>query len=49
VTAARDGVLLALDGQRFLELVSAGPGLTSRLLDTHRGVAARLDAPAEEA
>ncbi|HEV7200168.1 MAG TPA: MFS transporter [Candidatus Limnocylindria bacterium] len=48
VTAAGEGVLLALDGHRFLELVSAGPGLTSRLLDTHRGAAARLDAPAEE-
>ncbi len=44
VTAAVDGTLLALDGGRFLELVGAGPGLTSRLLDVHRGTSARLDA-----
>jgi MFS family permease len=44
VTAATDGTLLALDGGRFLELVGAGPGLTSRLLDVHRGASARLDA-----
>jgi MFS family permease len=43
VTAATDGTLLALDGGRFLELVGAGPGLTSRLLDVHRGASARLD------
>jgi MFS family permease len=43
VTATGDGTLLALDGRRFLELVGAGPGLTSRLLDVHRGTAARLD------
>lgn len=48
VTAAGEGALLALDGQRFLELVGAGPGLTSRLLDMHRGAAARLEAPAED-
>jgi MFS family permease len=48
VTAAGEGVLLALDGRRFLELVGSGPGLTSRLLDLHRGAATRLDAPAEE-
>jgi len=38
VTALADGVLLALDGSDFLELVSAGPGLANRLLDLHRGV-----------
>ncbi|MGH2488662.1 MAG: MFS transporter [Candidatus Limnocylindria bacterium] len=43
VTSAADGTLLALDGRRFLELVSAGPGLTSRLLDVHRGTATTLD------
>jgi MFS family permease len=48
VTAAGEGALLALDGQRFLELVGAGPGLTSRLLDLHRGAAARLDVPVED-
>ncbi len=48
VTAAGDGALLSLDGQRFLELVNAGPGLTSRLLDMHRGASTRLEAPAEE-
>lgn len=48
VTAGGEGVLLALDGQRFLELVGSGPGLTSRLLDAHRGAAVRLDAPADD-
>jgi MFS family permease len=38
VTAATDAQLLALDGAAFLELVGSGPGLTSRLLDLHRGV-----------
>jgi MFS family permease len=37
VTAETDGELLALYGDRFLDLVNAGPGLTSRLLDMHRG------------
>jgi CRP-like cAMP-binding protein len=49
VTAAGEGSLLALDGQRFLELVAAGPGLSSRLLDVHRGATARLDRPPAEA
>lgn len=40
VTAETDGVLLALDAPAFLELVSAGPGLTSTLLDLHRGASA---------
>lgn len=44
VTAGTDGTLLALDGGRFLELVGAGPGLTSRLLDVHRGATTLLDA-----
>ena len=48
VTSAGDGALLSLDGQRFLELVNAGPGLTSRLLDMHRGASTRLEAPVEE-
>jgi MFS family permease len=48
VTAGAEGAVLALDGQQFLELVGSGPGLTSRLLDLHRGAAARLDAPADE-
>jgi MFS family permease len=48
VTAAREGSLLALDGQRFLELVAAGPGLSSRLLDVHRGAPARFERPAAE-
>jgi CRP-like cAMP-binding protein len=43
VTASGDGALLALDGQRFLELVAAGPGLSSRLLDVHRGAPGRLE------
>ncbi|MBA2254063.1 MAG: MFS transporter [Chloroflexi bacterium] len=37
VTAGQATTLLALDGDDFLELVGAGPGLTSRLLDLHRG------------
>jgi MFS family permease len=49
VTATGEGALLALDGQRFLELVAAGPGLSSRLLDVHRGAAARLDRSPSEA
>lgn len=38
VTALTGGVLLALDGSEFVELVSAGPGLANRLLDLHRGM-----------
>jgi MFS family permease len=49
VTAAGEGSLLALDGQRFLELVAAGPGLSSRLLDVHRGATARFERPTAEA
>jgi MFS family permease len=49
VTAAAEGSLLALDGERFLELVAAGPGLSSRLLDVHRGAVTRLERPAREA
>ena len=37
VTAREPGRLLALDGPDFLDLVGSGPGLTSRLLDLHRG------------
>ena len=37
VTATTDGLLLALDGSEFLELVGSGPGLMSRFLDIHRG------------
>ena len=37
VTAVRDSRLLALERDDFHELVSAGPGLTYRLLDLHRG------------
>ncbi|MDQ3871938.1 MAG: MFS transporter [Chloroflexota bacterium] len=40
VTAEADGELMALDRRAFLELVGSGPGLTSRLLDLHRGAAA---------
>jgi MFS family permease len=40
VTAAEDGLLFTLDGPAFLELVGSGPGLTSRLLDLHRGATA---------
>ena len=37
VTAATDVRLAVLDKNAFLELVSAGPGLTYSLLDVHRG------------
>jgi MFS family permease len=37
VTALSDGRLVMLTKSAFLELVSAGPGLTYRLLDLHRG------------
>jgi MFS family permease len=40
VTAAEDSLIFALDGPAFLELVGSGPGLTSRLLDLHRGATA---------
>jgi CRP-like cAMP-binding protein len=40
VTAATDADLLTLDGADFLALVGSGPGLTSRLLDLHRGASA---------
>jgi hypothetical protein len=40
VVATTDADLLTLDGADFLDLVSAGPGLTSRLLDLHRGASA---------
>jgi hypothetical protein len=41
VTALTDGRLLALDGADFLELVGPGPGLSTRLLDFHRGALGR--------
>ena len=41
VTAATDGRLLALEGERFLELVTAGPGLSTRMLDLYRGALTR--------
>jgi hypothetical protein len=37
VTALTDGRLIALDAAPFLALVGTGSGLTSRLLDLHRG------------
>ena len=42
VIATTDGRLLALDGPDFLELVGPGSGLSSRLLDFHRGAAAQI-------
>jgi len=40
VTVVNDVTLISLPGAAFLELVSAGPGLTYRLLDLHRGASA---------
>ena len=40
VTATTDADLLTLEGADFLALVGSGPGLTSRLLDLHRGASA---------
>jgi MFS family permease len=41
VTATSDGELLALNAEAFRDLVSAGPGLSTRLLDLYRGALAR--------
>jgi MFS family permease len=41
VTANSEGTLMALDADAFMELVSAGPGLSSRLLDLYRGALSR--------
>lgn len=40
VTTTTETDLLTLDGADFLALVGSGPGLTSRLLDLHRGASA---------
>ncbi len=44
VTAITEGMLLAIDGPAFLELVGSGPGLATRLLDLHRGATAQRTA-----
>jgi MFS family permease len=41
VTSTSPGVLLALDGPAFAELVGAGPGLSTRLMDLYRGALTR--------
>jgi protein lysine acetyltransferase len=41
VTAVSAGRLLSLDDAEFTALVSAGPGLSTRLLDLYRGALAR--------
>jgi len=41
VTTMTPGVLLALDGPAFAELVGAGPGLSTRLMDLYRGALTR--------
>ena len=41
VTATTPGLLYALDAEAFAELVSSGPGLSSRLLDLYRGALSR--------
>ena len=40
VRSTQDVTLISLPGEAFLELVSAGQGLTYRLLDLHRGASA---------
>jgi len=37
VTGHSDGTLMVLEADEFMELVSAGPGLSTRLLDLYRG------------
>jgi len=41
VTATSEGSLLALEADEFRELVSAGPGLSTRMLDLYRGALSR--------
>ena len=41
VTATSDGSLLALEADEFRDLVSAGPGLSTRMLDLYRGALSR--------
>ena len=41
VTATSDAMLYALDAEGFAELISSGPGLSTRLLDLYRGVLSR--------
>jgi MFS family permease len=41
VTAASDGELMTLGADDFLELVGAGPGLSTRMLDLYRGALSR--------
>ena len=41
VTATTDGVLLALEADAFRDLVSSGPGFSTRLLDLYRGALTR--------
>jgi MFS family permease len=41
VTATAAGMLLALDGDAFHDLVGSGPGLSTRLLDLYRGAISR--------
>jgi CRP-like cAMP-binding protein len=47
VAAVTDGLLLELDGARFLEFVGSSSGLGARLLDLHRGSHAVEGHPAE--
>ena len=41
VTATSDGSLFALEADEFRGLVSAGPGLSTRMLDLYRGALSR--------
>lgn len=49
VTAQINTTLIALDQRSFLDLVEAGPGLTYRLLDAHRGTIGGAPEPAARA
>jgi MFS family permease len=46
VTARTGGRLLEIDGDDFRELMTAGPGLSSRFLDLHRGPGRPRSTPA---
>jgi MFS family permease len=48
ITALTDGQLLSLDGREFLDLVASSSGLSSRLMELHRGALATEGRATEE-